>query len=78
MEKVVMHTGYSSTGFGCVCDLLPGWTVSGGKDFGKFDAYVRESIEFYLDCCRADGTPYPAVFDGSYELTYVLDDHNIL
>lgn len=56
-----------------MCDLLPGWTVSGSKDFGKFKAYVQESIDFYLDCAKKDGDEYPAVFDGEYEVVYVFD-----
>lgn len=56
-----------------MCDLLPGWTVSGSKDFKRFDAYVKESIDFYIDCARKDGDPYPAVFDGEYEIVYQFD-----
>lgn len=73
MEQVVMKTSYTSSGYCCMCDLLPGWTVSGSKDFGKFKAYVQESIDFYLDCAKKDGDEYPAVFDGEYEVVYVFD-----
>lgn len=68
-----MKTSYTSSGYCCMCDLLPGWTVSGSKDFGKFKAYVQESIDFYLDCAKKDGDEYPAVFDGEYEVVYVFD-----
>lgn len=73
MEQVVMKTSYTSSGYCCMCDLLPGWTVSGSKDFGKFKAYVQESIDFYLDCAKKDGDEYPGVFDGEYEVVYVFD-----
>lgn len=73
MEQVVMKTSYTSSGYCCMCDLLPGWTVSGSKDFGKFKAYVQESIDFYLDCAKKDGDEYPAVFDSEYEVVYVFD-----
>ena len=56
-----------------MCDLLPGWTVSGSKDFGRFKAYVQESIDFYLDCARKDGDSYPPVFDDPYEVVYQFD-----
>lgn len=73
MEKVIMKTSHTPDGYCCMCDLLPGWTVSGSKDFGRFKAYVQESIDFYLDCARKDGDPYPAVFDGPYEVAYQFD-----
>lgn len=73
MKQVVMKTGYSDTGYCCMCDLLPGWTASGGKDFKKFKAYVLESISFYLECARKDGDEYPAIFDEKYEVVYQFD-----
>ena len=64
-----MKTSYTDTGYCCACDLLPGWTVSGSKDFNKFKSYVQESIDFYINCAKKDGDQYPAVFDGEYEIT---------
>lgn len=32
MEKVILKTSHTETGYCCTCDLLPGWTVSGSKD----------------------------------------------
>lgn len=78
MEKVIMKTSYGDTGYCCMCELLPGWTASSGKDFKKFDAYVRESIVFYLDCAREDGDEYPSVFDGEYEIEYEFDIRALL
>lgn len=73
-----MKTSHTDSGFCCMCDLLPGWTVSGSKDFKKFKAYVQESIDFYLDCARKDGDEYPAVFDGEYEVVYLFDTCGLL
>lgn len=73
MEQAVMKTSYTDTGYCCACDLLPGWTVSGSKDFNKFKSYVQESIDFYINCAKKDGDQYPAVFDGEYEITYRFD-----
>lgn len=78
MEKVVMKTSYTDTGFCCMCDLLPGWTTSGSKDFRKFDVFVKESIGFYIDCAKKDGDEYPSVFDGVYELEYQFDIRALL
>lgn len=73
MEQVVMKTSYTESGYCCMCDLLPGWTVSGSKNFEKFKAYVQESIDFYLHCAKKDGDEYPALFDDEYEVVYQLD-----
>lgn len=73
MEQVIMKTSHTETGYCCTCDLLPGWTVSGSKDFKRFKVYVQESIDFYLDCAKKDGDKYPAVFDGKYEIIYLFD-----
>lgn len=73
-----MKTSHTDSGFCCSCDLLPGWTVSGSKDFKKFKAYVQESIDFYLDCARKDGDEYPNVFDGEYEVVYQFDTCGLL
>lgn len=78
MEKIIMRTSYTDTGFCCACDLLDGWIVSGGKDFDKFDRYVRESIDFYIKQARADGDSYPEVFDGEYEVVYHFDTRALL
>ena len=78
MEKVIMKTSYGDTGYCCMCELLPGWTASSGKDFKKFDSYVRESIDFYLDCARKDGDGYPSVFDSEYEIEYEFDIRALL
>lgn len=73
MEQVIMKTSYTDTGYCCVCDLLPGWTVSGSKDFNKFKTYVQESINFFIDCAKKDGDEYPSVFDNKYEVKYQFD-----
>ena len=73
MEKVIMKTTHTATGYCCMCDLLPGWTTSHGHDFRKFDKYVRESIDFYVDCAKKNGDEYPEVLDGEYEIEYQFD-----
>lgn len=78
MEKITMNTTYTDTGFGCTCNLLQGWVVTGSKDFDKFQKYVKESLDFYLECCRADGEAYPEVFDGDYQIEYQFDTRALL
>ncbi len=73
MRKVIMNVSRTDTGYGCNCDLLPGWVVAGDENFDEFKKYVQESIDFYLECAREDGTPYPSVFDEEYEIIYKFD-----
>lgn len=78
MEKVVMNVARTNTGYGCCCDLLPGWVVAGSNDFNEFKIEVQESIAFYVDCSKEDGTAYPSVFDGEYQIIYKFDVSSLL
>lgn len=73
MEKIIMQTSHTATGFCCICEQLPGWIVTGSKDFGKFKEYVQESIDIYVECAKDDGDLYPSVLDGEYEVEYDMD-----
>lgn len=70
MEKIVMNTAKTDTGYCCSCDLLPGWIVTGPKDFEQFKKEVQDSIDFYVECAKADGSEYPPVLDADYEIVY--------
>ena len=78
MEKIIIETARTESGYSCSCDLLPGWVVAYGNDFEGFKDYVQESINFYIEGAREDGTPYPAVFDGEYEVVYRFDVRSLL
>lgn len=78
MERIIMNTGITETGYSCCCDLLPGWVVSGPNDFAKFKKEVKESIDFYIECAKADGEEYPPVFDSDYEIVYKFDVRSLL
>lgn len=78
MEKVVMNVARTDTGYCCDCDLLPGWVVTGSDNFEDFKKYVKESVDFYIDCARQDGDEYPPVFDGEYEIVYKFDVTSLL
>ena len=78
MEKIIIETARTESGYSCACDLLPGWVVAYGDDFEGFKEYVQESIDFYIEGAREDGTPYPAVFDGEYEVVYRFDVRSLL
>jgi len=78
MEKLVLETGITDSGYSCVCEALPGFVVAGGKDFAEFAKEVRESVDFYVECAKADGTPYPAILDGDYELEFKFNVMSLL
>lgn len=64
--------------YSAACSLLPGWVVAYGGDFDGFRQYVRESIDFEIECAREKGKAYPAVFDGEYELVFKFDVQSLL
>lgn len=78
MEQVVMQTGITEKGYSCSCDLLPGWVVASTGDFEKFKSEVQESIDFYIECAKADGEKYPSVFDSDYVIIYKFDVRSLL
>ena len=78
MEEVVISTSRTEKGYSGSCELLPGWVVAFSGDFSGFIDYVRESIDFYVDCAKEDKEEYPAVFDQSYSLVFKMDIQSIL
>lgn len=78
MEKVVMNTARTENGYSCECDLLPGWVVAYTGDFDGFKEYVKGSIDFYVEGAKEDKEPYPAVFNGEYEIVYKFDVQSLL
>lgn len=64
--------------YSAACSLLPGWVVAYGGDFDGFRQYVRESIDFEIECAREKGKTYPAVFDGEYDLVFKFDVQSLL
>ena len=73
-----MQTGITEKGYSCSCDLLPGWVVASTGDFEKFKSEVQESIDFYIECAKADGEEYPSVFDSDYVIIYKFDVRSLL
>lgn len=73
-----MDTAKTEKGYSCSCSLLPGWVVAYSGDFNGFKKYVKESVDFYLECARGDKREYPAVFDGQYEIVYKFDVQSLL
>jgi hypothetical protein len=78
MEEVVISTSRTENGYSGSCELLPGWVVSFSGTFSCFIDYVKESIDFYVDCAKKDDEDYPAVFDHAYRLIFKMDIQSIL
>ena len=78
MEEVVISTSRTEKGYSGSCELLPGWVVAFSGDFSGFIDYVRESIDFFVDCAKEDKEEYPAIFDQSYSLVFKMDIQSIL
>ena len=68
MEKVIITTARTENGYSGSCSLLPGWIVAHTGNFDEFKKEVQESIDFYVECAKADGDSYSTVFDGEYKL----------
>ena len=78
MEQVIISTSKTENGFSASCELLPGWIVAFTGNFTEFINYVKESIDFYVDCAKIDKEPYPTVFDNDYELLFKMDIQSLL
>ena len=78
MEKVIISTSKTEKGFSTSCELLPGWVVALTGNFSDFTKYVQESVDFYIECAKADKRDYPKVFDGQYVFEYQMNIQTIL
>jgi hypothetical protein len=78
MEEVIISTSRTEKGFSASCELLPGWVVAYTGNFTGFVDYVKESIDFYVECAQKDGDEYPAVFDGEYKLSFKMNIRSLL
>ena len=78
MEQIIISTSKTENGFSASCELLPGWIVAFTGNFTEFINYVKESIDFYVDCAKIDKEPYPTVFDNDYELLFKMDIQSLL
>lgn len=78
METLLLNTAKTDMGYCASCDLLPGWIVAYTGDFSGFEAYVKESLDFYVECAKEDNEAYPAILDTEYRLMYKFDIQSLL
>lgn len=68
----------TENGFSASCELLPGWVVAFTGTFSDFTKYVKESVDFYIECAKEDNREYPQVLDNEYEFEYKMNIQSIL
>lgn len=79
MQTLTINTSKTPSGYSASCDIIPGWIVAYEGDFDGFEAYVRESIDFYVECCQADGIDFPALLSQKdVTLRYRFDVQSLL
>ena len=78
MVSLVLNAAKTDNGYSVSCDLLPGWIVAYDGDFSGLEEYVKESIDFYVECAKEDSEDYPAILDSEYKLMYKFDIQSLL
>ncbi len=78
MENLVINASKTEKGYSASCDLIPGWIVAYTGDFDGFENYIRESIDFYIECAREDNEFYPSILDSEYNIIYRFDVQSLL
>jgi predicted RNase H-like HicB family nuclease len=79
MNELVINTSKTEAGYSASCDLLPGWIVAFTGSFDGFTEYIKESLDFYVECAREDKTPYPEILDdANCVIRYRFDIQSLL
>ena len=78
METVVINVSKTPCGYSASCDLLDGFIVAYDGDFDDFELYLRESIDFYINCAKKDGENYHKTFETEYIISYKFDIQSLL
>lgn len=79
MQQLTINTSKTPKGYSASCEIMPGWVVAYEGDFAGFEDYVRESIEFYVECAQADGESLPEILTKSdLSISYRFDIQSLL
>lgn len=79
MQQLTINTSKTPDGYSASCDIIPGWVVAYEGDFNGFEDYIRESIDFYVECAKADGEDFPDILDApDLSFTYKFDVQSLL
>ena len=63
MEKVRVQVAKTPEGYCATVDILPGFIVAVMGDFSELKKELFESVDFYVECAKADGDVYPEVLN---------------
>lgn len=79
MCQLIVNVSKTPTGYSASCDLIPGWIVAYNGDFEGFENYLRESIDFYVECAIEDGVDFPPILsDEKAVVLYKFDIRSLL
>ena len=78
MEKVRVQVAKTPEGYCATVDILPGFIVAVTGDFSELKKELFESVDFYVECAKADGDVYPEVLNQEYEFEYKFDVESLL
>ena len=78
MEKVRVQVAKTPEGYCATVDILPGFIVAVTGNFSELKKELFESVDFYVECAKADGDVYPEVLNQEYEFEYKFDVESLL
>ena len=78
MKKLIINVSKTEKGYSASCDILAGWVVAYSGDFSGFAEYLKESIDFYVECATEDRELIPDVLSGECEILYRFDIQSLL
>jgi len=79
MQRLIINTSKTPNGYSASCDIIPGWVVAYEGEFCGFEDYIRESIDFYVECAKADGESFPEILVApDLTLVYKFDVQSLL
>jgi hypothetical protein len=78
MKIFKVNVSKTPKGYCAAMEALPGWIVGVTGSFQDLQREVKESIEFYVECAKADAEDYPEELDNEYGLEYVFSIESLL
>lgn len=79
LQVLTINVSKTPDGYSASCDIIPGWIVAHSGNFESFEEYIRESIEFYIECAQADGDSYPEILTSpNLTIKYKFDIQSLL
>lgn len=77
MEKVIVEIFCTGKNFSAHVPILPG-CISTAESLDEMKQNIREAIEFHIEGCKRDNDYLPEIFEGNFDLDYVLTTEALL